>query len=378
MSYRFDGQNYIPSPVPTNIKTAFIDSADTLVYHAPNQSRKYNTDENILKNGVFKINIKVGSDFEEFKRSALYVNSNRILRNRSIIISSDDEVNHKDNVQNKNIFPFYDYNDVDSIKRKNKVVKVDFERPIGVINSTDFFDYKNSIYKDIESKTKILVDISNEEYDDFIYPWVLNDYDIDNTGHCIDIFDNINEIKKSSLYYQKLKGIKSSIGSTDVRFRNIRIDNFIDTFNHYETEHYLEHAEDSLLYRRQQFQKSGKFVKETVNNVLDVKYDITLNDIKNTENNELLYFSNDSESYKNIPFVDRNNIYFKEVEDLNKTPRETISDSTIKSYYQDTLSKIIKDKEQYQEGIKYNSHGRDFDYSISNGVDSIAFIGGLD
>ena len=378
MSYRFDGQNYIPSPVPTNIKTAFIDSADTLVYHAPNQSRKYNTDENILKNGVFKINIKVGSDFEEFKRSALYVNSNRILRNRSIIISSDSEINHKDNAQNKNIFPFYDYNDVDVIKRKNKVVKVDFERPIGVINSTDFFDYKNSIYKDIESKTKILVDIIDEEYDDFIYPWVLNDYDIDKSGHCIDIFDNINEIKKSSLYYQKIKGIKSNLGSTDVRSRNIRIDNFIDTFNDYKTEHYLEHGEDSLLYRRKQFQKSGKFVKEIVNNVLDVKYDITLNDIKNTENNELLYFSNDSESYKDIPFIDRDNIYFKEVEDLNKTPRETISDSTIKSYYQDTLSKIIKDKEQYQEGIKYNSHGRDFDYSISNGVDSIAFIGGLD
>ena len=87
---------------------------------------------------------------------------------------------------------------------------------------------------------------------------------------------------------------------------------------------------------------------------------------------------NPSESYNNIPYVDRDNIFFKEIEDLNKTPRETITDATIKSYYQDTLSNIIKDKDQYQEGIKYNSHGRDFDYSISNGVDSIAFIGGLD
>lgn len=378
MSYRFDGQNYIPSPVPTNIKTAFIDSTDTLVYHAPNQSKKYNTEENILKNGVFKVNIKVGSDFEEFKRSALYVNSNRILRNRSIIISSDNEVNHKSNIQNKNIFPFYDYDDVDSIKRKNKVVKVNFESPIGVINSIDFFDYKNSIYKDVENKIKVLVDSTSDSENDELYPWVLNDYDIDETGHCIDIFDNISEIKRSSLYYQKIKGVKSSLGNTDARSRNIKINNFIDTFNDYKTEHYLERGEDTLLFRRDQFQKAGKFVKETVNNVLDVKYDISLNDIKNTENNELLYFSNDSESYDDIPYVDRDNIFFKEIEDLNKTPRETITDTTIKSYYQDTLSSIIKDKDQYQEGIKYNSHGRDFDYSISNGVDSIAFIGGLD
>jgi hypothetical protein len=296
-------------------------------------------------------------------------------------VISDSELLHINTEGQQKIFPYYDYNDVDSIKRKNKVVDIPFNVSLGINNNSDFIDYKSRKFKDIDDKIKYLID-SNDEEDVSIYPWLLNDYDIESRGANIDILGTISEIKRDSLFITNIKGFKVSFCLNDMRKRNILIQDYVDFYNISSIENFLEYREDIILYSRDSFSKLGKFEKITVNGKITNKFNPLIERSIESLNHELAYISNEKNTY--TPFKDREEKYaiFQEFVDPDRNPRLNMSND-FKDYYtnstwNENTNNLAFSPEKYFDGIVYSSHGRDFDYSISNGIDSLAFAGGLD
>lgn len=368
-----------------SISRVFLDDQSISVRERPLNKKSYSREKNILKNGnnVF-IDLSPGYDYEKFKKKeirSISLNENKVLQNKKYKVISDSELLHINVEGQQKIFPYYDYNDVDSIKRKNKVVDIPFNVSLGINNNSDFIDYKSRKFKDIDDKTKYLID-SNDEEDVSIYPWLLNDYDIDSRGANIDILGTISEIKRDSLFITNIKGFKVSFCLNDMRKRNILIQDYVDFYNISSIENFLEYREDIILYSRDSFSKLGKFEKITVNGKITNKFNPLIERSIESLNHELAYISNEKNTY--TPFKDREEKYaiFQEFVDPDRNPRLNMSND-FKDYYtnstwNENTNNSAFSPEKYFDGIVYSSHGRDFDYSISNGIDSLAFAGGLD
>jgi hypothetical protein len=373
-----------------NVDRAFVETNETvLILDSKNSQHDFERSTNFInKEGILLVNISTGHNFnlykEKFNKSN-EIRNNSLLKNNKNIVISDDEYVHIKNDANETIFPFRDDNEEVSIKRKNRIVEVEYNKTLGLENSPDFINYKNEIYKDIDDRVKMLIDDDSIESYEYFYPFAVNSYDINSNGSNIDVLGNIEKIQLRSIYGKSIKGAFSSYNTTDIRNRNIKVENFTDYFNTFNTEHYLEYGEDSSLYIREKYQKLGKIESTTINNVLTNVYSTNVNDVKETPNNSLLYFSNNSTSYELLPFVDRENVYFKELETINKPPRYSISGGVKDHYKNDdanintkVLSSDMYGNSQYRDGLVFSTQGRDFDYSISNGIDSIAYYGELD
>lgn len=372
--------------VPVNsIERVFIEGENVYVKQRPLNEKKYSIVKNIVKNGknIF-IDITPGYDYNKFKKKQIRSSEhteNNILRNNNYRIISDKEFLHLNTEGQQKIFPYYDYNDVDNIKRKNRVVSLKFNKSIGINNNLDYIDYKSSKFKDIDDKIKYLID-SNDEDDVFVYPWVLNDFDIDSRGSNIDLIGSIQEIKRDFLFITNIKGFKASYSLNDMRKRNITINDKVDYYNTSNIENFLDRVEDNILYFREKSTKLGKFEKIQFNGNIANKFNITLNREIESTNHNLHYISEESKTYK--PFKDREEKYaiFQELVNTENNPRQNIS-SDFKSYFnnnswnENSNNKIYR-SELYVDGVIFNSRGRDFDYSINNGIESLAFIGELD
>ena len=374
--------NLTPVNLPNRV---FIDGSNVYLKQRPKRSKSYSKNKNIVKNGnnLF-VDLVPGYDYNKFKKkevSSLENTENLLLRNNSYRIISDGEFSHINTSGQKNVFPYYDYDDVENIKRKNRVTKVNFEKTIGLNNNLDYIDNKNSKFIDIDDKTKYLIN-SNDEDDVFIYPWLLNDFDIDSRGANIDILGNISEIKRDSIFITSIVGFKTSFNLVDMRNRNITIRDNVDKYNYFEIENFLEHKEDTILYSRNQVTKKGKFEKTLVNKVVAYKFNTSSSRIIESVNHELSYISEEASTYK--PFNEKEEKYaiFQELVDSNNSPRNTISgpikDHFTNSVWNQNTNNIAYPSENFIDGVVYSSRGRDFDYSVNNGIESIAFVGGLD
>ena len=167
-----------------------------------------------------------------------------------------------------------------------------------------------------------------------------------------------------------------------MRKRNITINDKVDYYNTSNIENFLDRVEDNILYFREKSTKLGKFEKIQFNGNIANKFNITLNREIESTNHNLHYISEESKTYK--PFKDREEKYaiFQELVNTENNPRQNIS-SDFKSYFnnnswnENSNNKIYR-SELYVDGVIFNSRGRDFDYSINNGIESLAFIGELD
>tara|TARA_Y100000592_G_C5459838_1_gene313373 strand:+ start:799 stop:1986 length:1188 start_codon:yes stop_codon:yes gene_type:complete len=376
--------------VKANVERVFVDTNETvLILDTRQNQHEFDRVTNYVdKSGSFLINLSLGHDFNYFKKKInkyTQVRSNDLLKNNKNIVISDSEYSHNQTEGNNIIYPFRDDNEIVSIKRKNKVVDIPYNKSLGIENNSDFISFKNQVFKDIDDNITLLINDDSSDTNEYYYPMLFNSFDINSKGSNIDVLGNIEEIQHQSIFGKSIKGLVSNYNSNDVRGRNIKIDNFVDSFNTFNTEHYLEYGEDSLLYSRDAYQKLGKIETTTINNVLSTVYNTNVNDVKLTPDNGLLYFSNDSTSYELLPFYDRENVYFKELEAINKTPRYSISGGLKDHYKNDdsnidtkVLSSDMYGNSQYRDGLVFSTQGRDFDYSISNGIDSIAYYGELD
>ena len=160
MTYVFDGSNYTIQPRPADIKRVFVDSKDTYLKNREVSQREYSNEKNVVKDKNIFIDILPGYDYQESKRNnkeRIECPLNVILRNKHFIEISDNEEAHINSEGQQKIFPYYDYDEDDSIKRKNRAVGIRFKSPIGLNNSSEYVSYKSLKFKDISDKIEYLI-----------------------------------------------------------------------------------------------------------------------------------------------------------------------------------------------------------------------------
>lgn len=383
---------YSPSYIKINKDTAFIEGNNIVVNNVQNTNKRKSLEKNIIKDGNIRIDISPGCNFSKVFDNDIrneVSSQNSILRNSNYIQISENE--EKFYLEDKTglIYPFHDsinvFDDKSEEKRINRQVKIKHMYPIGLI-SNEYHIYQNSdIYKDISDEIDYLINTTNED-DVYLYPFSMNDFDINKNGANIDIFERISEIKRSILNEYNIRGFKASFGNFfDVRRRSITITNSINKHDTQKSiEVFLDRAEDDDLYSRDVFQKKGKFSNSTFNDIQVTIFEKDVLDEKILESQQLLYISNDSQDLS--PFIDRDGIRFKEETKIGKERYQISGD--LKNHFSYDLNgsnspdnwdfaSIEYSNNTYEDGKVYSSQGRDFDYSISNGIDSIAFYGEL-
>jgi len=236
-----------------------------------------------------------------------------------------------------------------------------------VFNDIDFLNLPHQILEDPFEFAKIN---STKLISNMDYPYYVNNYTINKMGSAIYPFNLLEEIQISHLTIKNIKGVFTELNTQDARKRNNIIETAIEVSNTNMLEAYNdEEINDLLISEEENIVK--KYLTSISNN--EINFSVDQNNILrfNTLTQHLNYISEEENLIS--PFKEDQSINGKIKFDY--TDRVNISDSGILSLImgEDNLYSLLP-----KDNIQFMTSGKDVNYEISAGVDSIAFLGLMD
>lgn len=273
------------------------------------------------------------------------------------------EEKYKEMFQETQVFnPFLDFGNRKLVKVKNTITKI----KLGI----DTFRKDNGfVERNILSTRKYA---GFDSLDDIVdYPFSFNYDNFFTLTNRLDVFSNVSKIQMNQTYIDNLKGFKSnSLGNSKNSFGEIlRIDDktekIDDTVSHYEDDiisSFIHSEKDKIVI--------DKIIK-SVNPISGITTNTVITKKKNIISSEVRYFA--YKEQKVNPFFDRtqkvNNHQIDSKQNRYKFTSESINNKILS----------IRDKNKaIKESTLYSSRGIDCDYSLSNGIDSLAYYGRID
>tara|TARA_B100000427_G_C15496100_1_gene589888 strand:- start:428 stop:1558 length:1131 start_codon:yes stop_codon:yes gene_type:complete len=372
----------------TNLNRAFIESNDrSTLSHYPFKEFK----KNKIKNKRF-----IEGKFNIFKNSNVFLNivpgfrflnkDIEIINNSNIVNISSNEFDHVNDLNNTEIYPFFDNTEEKENKRVSYIVSNEVNKSYGSISDNNI-EFKNKVYHDngiklsnVTNNEGVLIStLLSQDEDEFKESFIINDRFTEYDGSYIDVLGTIEEIKRSSVLDFKIKGISAQLvdNGIDVRNRSNNIECKINILDTNVIESYKEHGSFYHVYDStqryenfdyEQFEYNGRSIwRENFSSVTT---------IRETFSNELIFLSEDNNKFS--PFND----YSYELNNntlLVNNERYTLS-GELDSHYKNKENSynMLANNEDYIDGYLYCTVGHNIDYSQSIGIDSISYIGVLD
>ena len=335
--------------------TTFVEGSGFVVrYRNQNEVMSNNT----ANKHVYKENSNQKKIFISFS-----LNSD-VIHNKTYI--SEDKFNdyNKTFSENYNISPFKDN------KRKLILAKANLKDSVYLKKSSggnEFF-LKEEFKPFLDKEEITTADVVNEtdKFDLIIYPYTFNYNNFFNRGFRLDVFGNIDKIKRTQTVFDDIKGLRPNFYkySKNAFGNNNNISDYVkknyDTISHYEDD-----INNLYLYNNQQ--KLVTFItgrnRNPITGVETVNTDTLPETIYSSEARYFIKKEVKLEPFRET-FYNSNNWWLNDEENLFKA-----SDTQINQKLLETRAindAIIEDK-------KYYSRGKDIDLSNSVGVDSIIF-----
>lgn len=298
-----------------------------------------------------------------------------------IININKEEFNSLQISRNK-IIPFIENYESDLYKIKsfnstksNARFVLNVTKPYGTEGTVYFNNSESNVFNDI-SFTSLTDQIINDSFEfkkpgstkfvsNMIYPYYVNDYQINKLGSGIRPFDVLNEIQLKIITIKNIKGVKSFLDKTDAQNQNFRISNCINVFNFNGMAPFDDEGiPDDIVNDVQRVGFNYKQVFTLDGNVTtEVSDPIKLLTNTNYEN----YLSQIEKTI--IPFIENRSINDVDTVIYNQVSEENESLSSTNLY----PNKALLHEFIPHDWEKCMSSGYDVDHEYSVGIESITF-----
>tara|TARA_B100000242_G_C43044418_1_gene487373 strand:- start:1121 stop:2179 length:1059 start_codon:yes stop_codon:yes gene_type:complete len=336
-------------------KTTFVEGNGFIV--------KYKNQNEVMSNNTSKRHVYKGNDNQ--KKIFLSFNLNSDILHNKIYISEDTFNDYnKSFSKDYKLSPFKDNDKKFILAKTNIKDNVFLNRSTG---GNEFFlseEFKPFLDKE-EITTKKVVN-ETELSNLILYPYSFNYNKFFNRGFRLDVFGNVEKIKRTQTVFDDIKGLRSNFYkySKNAFGNNNNITDHLK--KNYDT---ISHYEDDInnLYLYNNRQKTTTFITGRNRNP------ITGVETTNTNTVPEIIYSSETRYFikkdvKLEPFRefshDSNNWWLSDEENLFKSNDVEINQKLLET--RDVNDAIIEDK-------KYYSRGKDIDLSNNIGIDSIVF-----
>ena len=291
---------------------------------------------------------------------SLTIKKSDLIYNKEIITKRKQKEKYSELGTKDNNLPFLDSNDIEFVQSEKNIKNIS----TGIIQDRFSFNVFEDTEKDIKNVVLNNLGILNST-NNVKYPFSFNYYNFSNRSGKIDIFGNIQKIQAAESEIEKEKGFKSNVFkySKNAFGDNNQIEQLY-TKKDKNVYHYEDAAIESILYS-----DIDKMVVDGIKHTINPE---TLVETKeyfyrkiNTFSKEQRYFA-----FKECNINAFSDIGKSDDWELQKN-RYSLTNVEINSKInnQENLNLKINEK------ILFSSHGKDCDFSLSNGRESIAFFG---